>query len=244
MSFIGSQGDTSAPHYGDHYQTGGSGQPARKSSAYCYQGSGSYPDSHSKEKRDCRLVRWEKERTGLRPSKGLQDLNDKLIAMQEERERRIDIYTDSLRIQNKALNRKLQILITHLDGQAQAAFISREEKITEAGDFSFKLFVLVIVSASSLLFISFLIIRHDIRKEREGRAQLQRINRENEELLGMRKQIILTISHDIRGPLGNINNCVELASETVKRKNGKLSGEHPPFLPPYTESGEQPDGCL
>lgn len=55
-------------------------------------------------------------------------MNDKLIAMQEERERWIDIYTDSLRIQNKALNRKLQILITHLDGQAQAAFISREEK--------------------------------------------------------------------------------------------------------------------
>ena len=23
-----------------------------------------------------------------------------------------------------------------------------------------------------------------------------------------------------------------------------LFGEHPPFLPPYTESGEQPDGCL
>ena len=152
------------------------------------------------------------------PSKGLQDLNDKLIAMQEERERRIDMYTDSLRTQNKALNRKLQILITHLDGQAQAAFISREEKITEAGDFSFKLFALVIVSASSLLFISFLIIRHDIRKEREGRAQLQRINRENEELLGMRKQIILTISHDIRGPLGNISNCVELASETREKK--------------------------
>nr|WP_243462345.1 hybrid sensor histidine kinase/response regulator [Bacteroides stercorirosoris] len=77
---------------------------------------------------------------------------------------------------------------------------------------------MVIVSASSLLFISFLIIRHDIRKEREGRAQLQRINRENEELLGMRKQIILTISHDIRGPLGNISNCVELASETREKK--------------------------
>lgn len=116
------------------------------------------------------------------------------------------------------MNQKLHVLVTHLDGQAQAAFISREEKITEAGDFSFKLFVLVIVSASSLLFISFLIIRHDIRKEREGRAQLQRINRENEELLGMRKQIILTISHDIRGPLGNISNCVELASETREKK--------------------------
>ena len=154
----------------------------------------------------------------LEPSEGLRELNDRLVAMQEERNRRINAYADSLRRQNRTLNQKLHVLVTHLDGQAQAAFISREEKITEAGDFSFKLFVLVIVSASSLLFISFLIIRHDIRKERERRAQLQRINRENEELLGMRKQIILTISHDIRGPLGNINNCVELASETREKK--------------------------
>lgn len=154
----------------------------------------------------------------LEPSEGIRELNDRLVAMQEERNRRINAYADSLRRQNRTLNQKLHVLVTHLDGQAQAAFISREEKITEAGDFSFKLFVLVIVSASSLLFISFLIIRHDIRKEREGRAQLQRINRENEELLGMRKQIILTISHDIRGPLGNISNCVELASETREKK--------------------------
>lgn len=154
----------------------------------------------------------------LEPSEGLRELNDRLVAMQEERNRRINAYADSLRRQNRTLNQKLHVLVTHLDGQAQAAFISREEKITEAGDFSFKLFVLVIVSASSLLFISFLIIRHDIRKERERRAQLQRINRENEELLGMRKQIILTISHDIRGPLGNISNCVELASETREKK--------------------------
>ena len=155
------------------------------------------------------------------PSKGLQDLNDKLIAMQEERERRIDIYTDSLRIQNKAVGtgscKYSSPILT--DKRRRRSSVVRKNHGSRR--FSFKLFVLVIVSASSLLFISFLIIRHDIRKEREGRAQLQRINRENEELLGMRKQIILTISHDIRGPLGNINNCVELASETREKKNGK-----------------------
>lgn len=152
------------------------------------------------------------------PSKGLQELNDRLIAMQEERDHRIDVYADSLRRQNKELNRKLHILITHLDGQAQAAFINREEKITEAGELSFRLFTVVIVSASTLLCVSFLVIRHDIRKEQECRVQLQRINRENKELLSMRKRIILTISHDIRGPLGNIGNCVELASETREKK--------------------------
>ncbi len=158
----------------------------------------------------------------LEPSKGLRELNDRLVAMQEERNRRIDAYADSLRRQNKTLNQKLHILVTHLDGQVQAAFVSREERITEAGELSFKLFAIVIVSASVLLSVSFLIIRHDIRKEREGRSQLQRVNRENGELLEMRKQIILTISHDIRGPLGNISNCVELASETREKRKREV----------------------
>ena len=158
----------------------------------------------------------------LEPSKGLRELNDRLVAMQEERNCRIDAYADSLRRQNKTLNQKLHILVTYLDGQVQAAFVSREERITEAGELSFKLFAIVIVSASILLSVSFLIIRHDIRKEREGRSQLQRVNRENGELLEMRKQIILTISHDIRGPLGNISNCVELASEIREKRKREV----------------------
>lgn len=152
------------------------------------------------------------------PSKELQELNDKLIAIQQERDRRIEVYTDSLRKQNKELNRKLYTFITYLDELAQTSFRNREEKITEARAFSYRLFAIVIGSASVLLFISFLIIRCDIGKERKSRIQLQRINRENEDLLEMRKQIILTVSHDIRGPLGNINNCAELASDTREKK--------------------------
>lgn len=152
------------------------------------------------------------------PSKGLQALNDTLVALQREQNRQIDTYADSLRRQNKELNRKLYAFITYLDGQAQASFKSREEKIVEAQEHSYRLFAIVIGSASVLLLISFLIIRYDIGKERKGKARLQRINRENEDLLEMRKQIILTVSHDIRGPLGNINNCAELASDTREKK--------------------------
>lgn len=152
------------------------------------------------------------------PSKSLQSLNDTLVALQREQNRQIDTYADSLRRQNKELNRKLYAFITYLDGQAQASFKSREEKIVEAQEHSYRLFAIVIGSASVLLLVSFLIIRYDIGKERKGKARLQRINRENEDLLEMRKQIILTVSHDIRGPLGNINNCAELASDTREKK--------------------------
>lgn len=34
----------------------------------------------------------------------------------------------------------------------------------------------------------------------------------------MRKRIILTVSHDIRGPIGNIHNCADLASQTREKK--------------------------
>lgn len=152
------------------------------------------------------------------PSKSLQSLNDTLVALQREQNRQIDTYADNLRRQNKELNRKLYAFITYLDGQAQASFKSREEKIVEAQEHSYRLFAIVIGSASVLLLVSFLIIRYDIGKERKGKARLQRINRENEDLLEMRKQIILTVSHDIRGPLGNINNCAELASDTREKK--------------------------
>lgn len=152
------------------------------------------------------------------PSKDLQALNDTLLVLQREQNRRIDAYADSLRRQNKELNRKLYAFITYLDGQTQASFRSREEKIVEAQEHSYRLFAIVIGSASVLLLISFQIIRYDIEKEKKGKARLQRINRENEDLLEMRKQIILTVSHDIRGPLGNINNCAELASDTREKK--------------------------
>ena len=60
--------------------------------------------------------------------------------------------------------------------------------------------------------------RRDILNERKTKDRLQGIIRENKELLEMRKNIILTVSHDIRGPLGNIANCAELASGTSAKK--------------------------
>lgn len=152
------------------------------------------------------------------PSKDLQALNDTLLIMQQERERWLETYADSLQAQNKLLNKKLYGFITYLDGRAQSSFKSREEKIVAAQAYSYRLFAIAIGSASILLLVSFLIIRYDIGKEQKSKVRLQRINRENEDLLEMRKQIILTVSHDIRGPLGNINNCAELASNTREKK--------------------------
>ena len=159
-----------------------------------------------------------KTRQLLPSAQKLHTFSGNLIAMQKERTEAMAAYTDSLRNRNRELNGKLYSFITYLDGKAEVSFKQREEKVTEAWELSYRLFSVVIVFASILLVVSFLIIRHDIRKEESVKSQLRKIIRENKDLLEMRKQIILTVSHDIRGPLGNINNCAELASDTREKK--------------------------
>lgn len=147
-----------------------------------------------------------------------------LIIMQQRQTLEKDTYVDSLRMQNKFLNSMLNRVIEELERKAQYVFALRESQTDDAKESSFRMFSIVIVVSFILLLISFLIIRSDLRNEQKIKLKLKQMNRENEELLEMRKKIILTISHDIRGPLGNINNCADLISESQEKN------EYEPYL--------------
>lgn len=129
---------------------------------------------------------------------------------------------DSLRLHNRLLNDKLYNLITFLDDQVEQSFAERNLEITETRQNSFRLFAVVMSIAVILFIISFFIIQFDLRKEEKIKSKLQQAIKENEDLLEMRKKIILTVSHDIRGPLGNIHNCADLIAETREKKKREI----------------------
>ena len=91
----------------------------------------------------------------------------------------------------------------------QQSFTGKYLEITQTGWKFFRLFVIVISIVIILFIISFFIILSDLRKEEKIKVKLQQSVLENEDLLEMRKRIILTVSHDVRGPLGNIRSRVE-----------------------------------
>lgn len=148
----------------------------------------------------------------------LRQLNRQLMTMQEEHDRHIGLYVDSLRLQNLKLNKRLNSFITALDEQVQAAFQNRETRIAEAKALSFKLFAATIIVAIVLLIISHLVIQRDIRRKEHDRSRLVDALEQNRELSEMRKRIIVTLSHDIRGPLNAICGSAELAIDTRERK--------------------------
>ena len=148
----------------------------------------------------------------------IQDFNERLTSARDWRNNQMEAYADSLRLQNRLLNHKLYDFVSSLDNQIQQSFTEQYQKITETIWKSFRLFAIVISIVIVLFVISFFIILSDLRKEEKIKVKLQQSVQENEDLLEMRKRIILTVSHDIRGPLGNIHNCADLASQTREKK--------------------------
>lgn len=69
-----------------------------------------------------------------------------------------------------------------------------------------------------MLFVSYVIIHRDMERRDRNKRKLEESIRQNRSLLEMRKKIILTISHDIRGPLNVISGSAELAIDTRDMK--------------------------
>ena len=145
-------------------------------------------------------------------------LDKELVSLKDERQRDIEAYADSLRLHNKELNRKLRTLITSLDGRTRDALRNREECLKASYEHSSLVITGLIVFSIILLSVSYLVIQRDINVKARDRKRLEETVELNSALLEMRKNIILTISHDIRAPLNIISGSAELAMDTREKK--------------------------
>ena len=144
------------------------------------------------------------------------EFSDSLITLQRKQTAEMDAYTDSLRVCNRILNVQLDGLITELNGQAQKAFVQKERKIAEAQAVSVRLFTTTISTAIILLFLSYLTIHRELKRnvdEKKKRekliGELQESNARNEELIRLRHNLIQNVSHELRTPLSLIINPLE-----------------------------------
>lgn len=153
----------------------------------------------------------------LPSARELHAFSDSLTAMQQRQAAEMKAYADSLRIRNRTLNRELERLIRDLDTQAQTAFGHRERKIAEAQALSVRLFTITISAAIVLLFLSYLAIHREMKRndqERKRRekliGELQESNEANRKLIKLRRNLIQNVTHELRTPLTAIGGNAEL----------------------------------
>ena len=134
---------------------------------------------------------------------------------------KLTIYSDSLQRRNTELDSQISELICEFEQTA----IKQAEKRSK-GENRVKRTVIphhpFIASAAILLIVVFyLFIHHDIRKRLEYRKRLESSDRRNRELLAARRNLILTVSHDLRAPLATIGEYAELLQDEKSRKQRK-----------------------
>lgn len=77
------------------------------------------------------------------------------------------------------------------------------------------------VAAFILAIISYWLFHRDAKKRHRNQVLLEQSNRHNEELLTLRRNMMLTVSHDLRSPLTSIMGYADLIAETTKDEKCK-----------------------
>ena len=154
----------------------------------------------------------------------LHSLNRDVIKKQTEHFSRLSITADSLAYRNHDINCQLKNIIEAMDERITTDLGERERQIIKTREES-KIYIAgITLFLFLMLLVSYFVIMRDYTGKERIRKKLEESNRKNAELLEMRKKIILTISHDIRGPLNGIYGSAELAMDTrdKKKRNHKL----------------------
>ena len=153
-------------------------------------------------------------------------LDKKLISQINRQQRDIETYTDSLRLCNKDLNRKLRMLITSLDEQAWIAFRNKEARLKASYERSTVIITGLIIFSIVMLVVFYLIIQRDIKKKMQARKERERLIKElnlsveqNNTLIASRKKAVHTITHELRTPLTAITGYTELLQKECNSGN-------------------------
>lgn len=143
--------------------------------------------------------------------------DDVFAALREQKE----IYralSDSLERRNRLLNRHINRLVNDFERDAMLRTEERLQRVSALREQAFAL--ICAISSAGLLcaLLLYVFIYRDIRRKYRDRRELEDSHRKGHEMLEIRKRIIVTLSHDIRGPLNAISGSAELAMNTRDRK--------------------------
>ena len=120
---------------------------------------------------------------------------------------------DSLYTKNTILNQKLNSLIRTLEFESNRRISDRYRRFVSEREQSYLLISFLAISVYLLAILLYFIIHRELNRKYRYEKELEASDRRNRELLQSRKDMMLSIAHDLRSPLSTIKGAAELLPE-------------------------------
>lgn len=147
---------------------------------------------------------------GVKPSALLYSIEKEIDNATRNYEETLSAKMDSLRMNNRILNRHINLLVQHFEQKERETFCREIRWQQETRNHTFRLIAGIGIGASVLVVLLYMVIHRDVNRGHRYRKELEKTNGKNVELLTARKNMMLSIAHDLRAPLATIKGCAEL----------------------------------
>lgn len=134
---------------------------------------------------------------------------------------KLSAYSDSLQQRDRELNSQINELICEFEQAAIVQSDNEAKQMTALREESFRIILFIAVAAILLIMVFYIFIHRDIRQRLAYRMRLEASDHRNRELLTARRNLILTVSHDLRAPLGTISEYAGLLQDEKDAERSK-----------------------
>jgi len=154
----------------------------------------------------------------------LRSLNERVALEQAERQARLLAQMDSLYVGSVELNGKMNSMVSEFERENNERFTERYKAFVLERDNSYYMVAGLALSVSLLTIMLYTIVHRDLNRRLRYERELEQSDRRNGELLRSRKELMVSVAHDLRAPLAAIKGCAELlpSESDVSRRTGYL----------------------
>ena len=151
----------------------------------------------------------------------LSSLASEIEQTQESSASKLFLHMNDLIRKGSLLNEKISQLASEFNAEDSQMRKAGSTHLMNHQKQTVRLIMLFGLAAFILAVFFFWLLHRDLKKRHKNQLLLEQSNRHNEELLTLRQNMMLTVSHDLRSPLTSIMGYADLIAETTKDEKCK-----------------------